>query len=176
MKIQPLFLIATVACLAAGCSTPMTKGAREGSTIATEGSYSVQPLYPYGEKLSTRKPPSTSPVPCPASSDCTINITVSGDDCEQINLDDYIALASTTQTVTWQLITSGYVFCPHTGDGAFLYDPNLPSNIVGPGNNGANCSTKYQWKRLRATGTDLEYYLRFRSATRICLKDPWARN
>lgn len=175
MKIQSLFLVAMAAFLAAACSTPMTKEGGEGPKIGIEGSYSVQALYPLGATASTRKP-SGSGVKCPDSSDCTINITLSGGDCENIVLDDYIVLASTTQSVTWKLMTSGYVFCPHTGDGAYLYDPNLPNNIVGPGNNSANCSTTYQWKRLRPTGTDLEYYLRFRSATRICLKDPWARN
>ncbi len=174
MKFQSLFLVAMVAYLASGCAAQTPP--RQLATPQIEGSYSMQALYPIDAKLVSPRKPTGSGVQCPDSSDCTININVSGGDCETIGLDDYILLASTTQTVTWKLVTPGYVFCPHTGDGAFLYDPNLPSNIVSPGNNSANCSQAYQWKRLRPTGTDLEYYLKFRSATRICIKDPWARN
>ena len=182
MKIQSLLLVALAACVATGCSTSGRRGTdrQDLSVTQVEGSYSVDALYPVKGKPLVPRSPTGPGVPCQAgapANECTINITVTGGDCETITVDDYVLMPpiGDKETITWKLMTPGYVFCQHTGDGAFFYDPNLPGNVISPVNN-PSCSPTYQWKRLRTTGQDLEYYLRFRSATRICLKDPWMRN
>jgi len=164
-------MVAIGAFLAAGCSAvDMHRGAGYGSMPA-----------PYGldGKPTSERKPTTAGVRCRnAGSTCTIEVKVSDPLCSEasIELDEYVLLPSVEEkkTVVWKL-PAGYVFCPRAGDGAFAKNPNLPDDLYDPVHK-PRCSDEFQWNRKRADGQDFEYLLRFRSAARVCTKDPWMRN
>jgi len=164
-------MVAMVAFLAAGCNT---------SGPRSEGSSSARAAYPLGDKPLTPRTPTGPGVPCPAGGGdaCAIKVKVNSSDCDPagIELDEYVLLPDVTakKRIVWELPV-GYNFCSRAGDGVFLKDPNVPDNFFEPMPE-AGCSRTYEWKRKRADGNNFEYYLRFRSANNICVKDPWMRN
>ena len=163
-------VVAMAVFFAAGCSMvgPRTEG-------------SMPAIYPLGGKPLVPRAPSTPGVNCRAggaANTCTIQVKVTDSNCDPANivLDDYVLLPDIREKdkVVWKL-DAGYVFCQRAGDGVFLKDPNVPDDLVDPVHK-SRCSDEFEWKRKRADGQDLEYLLRFRSANRTCVKDPWMRN
>lgn len=172
MRLESLSAIAVALCLIAGCTQLRQH---------TEGSYSIAAAYPVGGKPMKTRKPSGPPVDCPsggAARDCTLKVTVTDPNCEEANikLEEYVKLPpiASKNRVVWTLPV-GYLFCERAGDGVFMKDPNVPDDLVEPGNN-PKCSDTFEWKRKKADGSDIEYYLRFRSASKICVKDPWMVN
>ncbi len=165
MKIQSLVLIAATASLATGCA------------VTKAGSYSVESLYPLGAEITTRAP-TTPGAPCPSGGppdECTIGITVIGQNCE-VALDDYVLLPALPQKkfVTWKLLTANYQFCQSSGDGAYLKNPNIPSPFQ-PWQH-PPCFDRFKVERLTSDGKNYEYKLQFRAGAKICVVDPWMRN
>jgi hypothetical protein len=176
--------VAANACVTVGCaaqspskppSTPATEPRLEG------GSFALRPLYPLGGKPVMPLTPTGPGVNCPAGGPgnaCSIKVDVNPAKCDaadDVRMPEYILLpeVATKSRIIWTL-SPGYVFCARAGDGVFVKDPNI-DDLYKPLDN-PGCSATFEWKRVTAAGADLQYYLRFRSATNICVKDPWMRN
>jgi hypothetical protein len=179
-----LFLVAATACLTVECAAEgQNKPPSEpGSEPRLEGgSSALRPLYPLGGKPVMPLAPTGPGANCPASGPanaCSIKVDVNPAKCnaaDDVRLPEYILLPQVAikSRIIWTL-SPGYVFCARAGDGVFVKDPNV-DEVYKPVDN-AGCSSTFEWKRVTATGTDLQYYLRFRSASNICVKDPWMRN
>jgi len=107
-----------------------------------------------------------------------IAVKVIDADCRpgSVVLDEYVVLPEigAKDRIEWRL-PPGYHFCTNSGDGVFLKDPNAPQDVF-EHNPRPHCSDTFEWKRKRGDRRDYEYYLRFRSASNICVRDPWMRN
>jgi hypothetical protein len=170
MKKSALYSLAALGLgISAGCAMIGQGGEEPGSFPAA---YSLD-----GKPLAPRKP-GVKPGSCAAGGDartCTIPVKVNNPSCDPstIEVEEYVKLPpiSEKNRVIWKL-PAGYVFCQRAGDGVFMKNPNIPDNFFEPVHN-PKCSDEFEWKRRDRFGREFEYFLRFRSSTRNCIKDPW---